>query len=151
MLPAFLLCGEFRMHIRPFKREDADAVIGLWTECGLVVPQNDPVQDLERKMKVNPEWLLVGEKDGRVVSTCMAGYDGHRGWINYLAVRPDLQRQGFGRQIMEYAEKMLLAAGCPKINLQVRAGNEKVVRFYERIGYKQDPVLSLGKRFIFDA
>ena len=126
-------------------------VIQLWIQCGLVVPHNNPRLDIERKLKVNPEWFLVGEMNGQVVSTCIVGYEGHRGWINYLAVRPDLQRRGFGRQIMEYAEKVLAEAGCPKINLQIRSTNLEVIRFYESIGYKQDPVVSMGKRLVPDA
>jgi ribosomal protein S18 acetylase RimI-like enzyme len=125
---------------------DKNAVIQLWIQCGLVVPHNNPVQDIERKMKVNPEWFLVGEIDGQVVGTCMAGYEGHRGWINYLAVLPDWQKRGLGRQLMEHAEKILLAAGCAKINLQIRSTNQQVIKFYESIGYKQDPVVSMGKR-----
>jgi ribosomal protein S18 acetylase RimI-like enzyme len=136
--------------IRPFQMADEDAVIQLWIQCGLVAPHNNPLQDIERKMKVNPEWFLVGEMDGQVVSTCMAGYEGHRGWINYLAVKPDLQRHGLGKQIMEHAEKILLDAGCAKINLQIRSTNREVVRFYESIGYMQDPVVSMGKRLATD-
>jgi ribosomal protein S18 acetylase RimI-like enzyme len=136
------------MKIRPFKMSDKDAVIQLWNECGLVVPQNNPEQDIERKLKVNSEWFLVGEIAECVVSTCMVGYEGHRGWINYLAVRPDLQKQGLGKQLMQYAEKLLVAVDCAKINLQVRCGNQTVVGFYESIGYKQDPVVSMGKRLI---
>ena len=105
---------------------------------------------MERKLMVNPEWFLVGEIDGDVIATCMAGFEGHRGWINYLAVRPDLQGHGFGKMIMEQAEAMLKAAGCPKINLQIRSTNQHVIHFYERIGYKQDPVVSMGKRLIPD-
>jgi ribosomal protein S18 acetylase RimI-like enzyme len=129
---------------------DEDKVIQLWIQCGLVIPRNNPKRDIERKMKVNPEWFLVGEIEGQVVSTCMVGYEGHRGWINYLAVRPDLQRNGLGKQIMEHAEKILSDAGCAKINLQVRSTNQGVIRFYESIGYRQDPVVSLGKRLETD-
>jgi ribosomal protein S18 acetylase RimI-like enzyme len=82
----------------------------------------------------------------RVVATVMAGYDGHRGWINYLAVAPDCQRQGLGGQIMAEAERRLRAAGCPKINLQVRTSNAGVIAFYRSIGYVLDDVVSLGKR-----
>jgi ribosomal protein S18 acetylase RimI-like enzyme len=139
------------MNIRPFQTADEDAVIRLWTECGLVVPQNNPRRDIQRKMKVNPEWFLVGEMDGQIVSTCMVGYEGHRGWINYLAVRPDQQRQGLGRQIMEHAERLLREVGCAKINLQVRSSNQKVIRFYESVGFHQDPVVSMGKRLEPDA
>lgn len=134
------------MKIRPFQTTDKDTVIQLWIQCGLVVPHNNPLLDIERKMKVNPEWFLVGEMDGKVVSTCMVGYEGHRGWINYLAVSPDLQRHGLGKRIMEHAEKILLEAGCAKINLQIRSTNQEVIRFYECIGYSQDPVVSMGKR-----
>jgi ribosomal protein S18 acetylase RimI-like enzyme len=129
---------------------DQDSVIQLWIQCGLVAPQNNPSRDIERKMKVNPEWFLVGETDGQVISTCMAGYEGHRGWINYLAVRPDLQGNGLGKQIMEHVEKILLDVGCAKINLQIRSTNQDVIRFYESIGYKQDPVVSMGKRLETD-
>ena len=78
----------------------------------------------------------------------MAGYEGHRGWVNYLAVDPAYQGKGFGRQIMQEIEKRLLALGCPKINLQVRDGNTQALEFYSRIGYKNDNVVSLGKRLI---
>lgn len=133
------------MKIRPFQMTDHDDVIRLWIQCGLVVPHNNPSRDIERKMKVNPEWFLVGEIDGQVISTCMVGYEGHRGWVNYLAVNPDLQGHGLGKQIMEHAEKILSDAGCAKVNLQIRSTNQQVIRFYESLGYRQDHVVSMGK------
>jgi ribosomal protein S18 acetylase RimI-like enzyme len=95
---------------------------------------------------VEPELFLVGEIDGKVVATCMAGYDGHRGWINYLAVSPERRRWGLARRIMAAAEEKLRRMGCPKINLQVRASNQEVIEFYRSIGYRIDDVLSMGKR-----
>lgn len=132
--------------IRPYRQEDRTAVIELWRECGLVVPHNDPRRDIERKLKVNGEWFAVGTIGERVVATCMAGYEGHRGWINYLAVSPRLRRQGLATRMMEQAEQVLKAAGCPKINLQIRTSNDEVIRFYEAVGYSVDPVVSMGKR-----
>jgi len=132
--------------IRPYQPQDEAAVIELWLQVNLVVPQNNPERDIRRKLQVNPEWFLVGILGGHVVATCMAGYEGHRGWINYLAVSPHHRRQGIGRRIMEEAEKRLSADGCPKINLQVRKTNRAVIQFYERIGYTRDPVASMGKR-----
>lgn len=130
---------------------DQNSVVALWIKCGLVVSHNNPVKDIERKLTVHPEWFLVGEIDGEVMATCMAGFEGHRGWINYLAVSPDLQGHGFGKMIMAHAEAMLKAAGCPKINLQIRATNQTVIGFYESLGYSHDPVVSLGKRLIPDS
>lgn len=139
------------MQIRPFQPADEAAVIALWKSCGLVVAQNNPAVDIARKLRVNPEWFLVGEVEGTVVASCMAGYEGHRGWINYLAVHPDHRRQSLGRQLMAHAEKLLREAGCPKINLLVRKTNATVITFYESLGFAVDEVVSLGKRLKHDA
>ena len=136
--------------IRPFEPRDQQDVIDLWFRCDLVVPWNNPRQDIERKLRVNPELFLVGEIEGKLVATCMAGYEGHRGWINYLATDPDLRRQGIAAKMMEAAEERLLAMGCPKINLQVRGGNRDVVAFYEAIGYKLEDILNMGKHLTED-
>jgi ribosomal protein S18 acetylase RimI-like enzyme len=138
------------MKIRPYQPSDELAVIALWRECDLIRPQNDPHRDIARKLQVNPDWFLVADLHGRVVGTVMAGYEGHRGWINYLAVAPAIRRDGLGRRLMEEAEKRLRAAGCPKINLQVRAENKDVIAFYEHIGFREDKVLSFGKRLVQD-
>jgi len=132
--------------IRPFQSEDGNAVVDLWHQCGLVVPHNNPQRDIQKKMQVNPEWFLVGELSGRVVATCMVGYEGHRGWINYLAVAPAHRRSGIATRIMKKAEEILADAGCPKINLQVRESNQSVIEFYNRMGFGNDRVVSLGKR-----
>lgn len=134
------------MIVRPFQPSDEEAVVRLWRDCGLVVPWNDPQADIAAKMTVQPELFLVGELEGRVAATVMAGYDGHRGWINYLAVGPGLQGRGFGRRLIDEAEARLRAMGCPKINLQVRTSNTRVIAFYQRLGFKLDDVVSLGKR-----
>jgi ribosomal protein S18 acetylase RimI-like enzyme len=138
------------MEIRPFELTDEDAVIALWDRCGLLRSWNDPREDIRRKLSVRADLFLVGLVESRVAATVMAGYEGHRGWINYLGVDPVHRRQGLGRAIMAEAERLLRAAGCPKINLQVRATNTDVIAFYERLGYQVDPVVSLGKRLAAD-
>jgi len=137
-------------HIRPFRLEDESAVIALWKSCGLVVSHNDPRKDIRRKLAINPEWFLIGEKDDVLIATCMAGYEGHRGWINYLAVAPDAQQQGIASRMMEEAERLLKQAGCPKINLQIRSTNLQVIEFYKTLGFKIDAVTSMGKRLESD-
>ena len=139
------------MKIREYVETDQHSVVALWSECGLVVPQNNPVRDIERKLKVDPDLLLVGVVSGEIIATVMGGYEGHRGWINYLAVKPSAQRKGYGQQIMQAVEKRLKAKGCPKINLQVREGNESVIDFYLALGYGNDTVVGLGKRLEQDS
>lgn len=138
------------MHIRSYTSTDETAVIKLWHECNLTVPWNNPAKDIARKLTVGADLFLVGEINGVLVGSIMGGYEGHRGWINYLAVSPTHQRKGYGRELVAEVEKLLLAKGCPKINLQVRAGNLSVIEFYKAIGFNTDEVVSLGKRLIPD-
>lgn len=138
------------MQIRPFHPDDEEAVISLWRNCDLVRPWNDPRKDIQRKLQVRPDLFLVGLLDGRIIACVMAGYEGHRGWLNYLAVAPEHQRRGYGRAMIDEAERLLRAAGCPKINLQIRTSNQGVIEFYRRLGYSMDDVVSLGKRLEHD-
>ena len=134
------------LDIRSFREPDREGVIRLWERSGLVAPQNDPAGDIDMKMRFQQDLLLVGVVDGRVVSSVMAGYEGHRGWINYLAVDPDDRRRGLGRAMMEEAERRLSALGCVKVNLQVRSGNRQAVGFYDAVGYVEEDRVSMGKR-----
>ncbi|EED66461.1 GNAT family acetyltransferase [Comamonas testosteroni] len=139
------------MQVRAFTLADTEAVVQLWQDCELTRPWNDPHKDIARKLSVSPDLFWLGcDADGRIIASIMVGYDGHRGWINYLAVHPAHQRRGHARQLMQRAERALSELGCPKLNLQVRAGNEAVLAFYESLGYADDRTLSLGKRLIPD-
>lgn len=139
-----------QLQVRSFVPEDEDAIVALWEQAGLVRPWNDPRADIARKLTVQANLFLVGEFDRQIVASAMAGYDGHRGWINYLAVSASAQGRGFGRAIMAEAEARLLAMGCPKINVQIRHDNEAAIRFYDRIGFANDAAHSMGKRLIKD-
>lgn len=138
------------MEIREFEPRDEDAVVALWKSCALTRPWNDPRRDIRRKLTAGAGHFLVGVVGEAVVATVMVGYDGHRGWINYLAVAPEHRRAGAGRRLMAEAEERLRDLGCPKINLQVRATNAEAISFYERLGYSLDDVVSMGKRLEHD-
>jgi ribosomal protein S18 acetylase RimI-like enzyme len=137
--------------IRPFRSGDTEAVVALWHQAGLVVPWNDPYRDIERKLTVQPELFLVVEGvAGAVIGTAMAGYDGHRGWVNYLAVDEAHRGSGLGAELMAETERLLAERGCPKLNLQVRSSNAGVIEWYRTLGYEPDNAVSLGKRLIPD-
>ena len=138
--------SETPLFIRPFQTEDEASVVSLWQLCELTVPWNNPYKDIARKLKVQPELFLVGMLDSLLIATVMGGYDGHRGWINYLAVHPDFQGQGYAQQVMENVESELRKRGCPKINLQIRSGNASLMAFYQKLGFTDDQALSMGKR-----
>jgi ribosomal protein S18 acetylase RimI-like enzyme len=138
------------LEIRPFHADDTHDVIALWQRSRLTRPWNDPHKDIARKMHVQPHLFVVGVLSGAIVASVMAGYDGHRGWINYLAVDAPFRRRGYARALMTHVENALRAIGCPKLNMQVRASNAEVLAFYYHLGYVQDEALSLGKRLIAD-
>jgi len=138
------------MDIRTFRDEDEQAVVALWRACGLTRPWNDPHKDIARKRVVQRELFLVGEREGRVVATVMAGYDGHRAWMYYLAVDPAHQGQGLGTLLVRRIEEEMLVRGCPKVSLLVRSTNAQVQAFYRKLGYAQDDAIPLGKRLIPD-
>ena len=140
------------MQIRAFAEPDTAAVIGLWTACGLVRPWNDPAKDIARKLTEQPELFLVGvDVAAHVIATAMIGYDGHRGWVYYLAVSPEHRGRGHARALMQEAEARLTALGCPKIMLMVRSDNAPVIGMYEGLGYAVETTVVLGKRLIADA
>jgi ribosomal protein S18 acetylase RimI-like enzyme len=138
------------MQIREFDRRDSKSLLHLWEVCGLTVPWNDPLKDIERKMSVQPELFLIGVAGEKVIASVMGGYDGHRGWIYYLAVHPDHRRRGYGTDILAEIERKLYDMGCPKINLMVRAANRQIGEYYLKLGYSVEDVASLGKRLVQD-
>ena len=137
---------ESSLLIRPFKEGDEEALVSLWNMCKLTVPWNNPYKDIARKLKVQAELFLVGYLEDKLIASVMAGYDGHRGWINYFAVHPDFQARGYGKQLMDNVENRLRELGCPKINLQIREGNDKVFSYYQKLGFVEEKRISMGKR-----
>ena len=138
------------MRIRAFQPADEAAIVALWKECGLTRPWNDPHKDIARKLTEQPDLFLVGTLGEEVVASAMVGFDGHRGWVYYLAVAERHRKHSFGRALMQEAERLLFERGCPKINLQVRSSNVGVIEFYRKLGYSADETVSLGKRLIPD-
>ena len=135
------------IEIRPFVIEDTDGVLDVWSLAGMTTPERNPRADIQKKLRHSPESFFVGTFEGKVVATVMVGYDGHRGWIYSLAVRPDLQRKGIGSQMMEHAENCLRQHGCPRAKLQIDEARSDVAGFYKKLGYEVQPLVSMAKWF----
>jgi len=138
------------MEIRKFTESDRLATIELWEACELTRSWNNPNKDIDRKLNFQSDLFFVGEVDSKLIASAMAGYDGHRGSVFYLAVHPNHQGQGLGRQLMNHLETALIKLGCPKLNIVIRSTNTSVLRFYNTLEYTSDDVVSLGKRLIVD-
>ncbi|NML06398.1 GNAT family acetyltransferase [Sphingomonas sp. G-3-2-10] len=125
--------------------DDADAVIALWRACGLTRPWNDPASDYALAMATATSTVLVARDGNAIAASVMVGFDGHRGWVYYLAVAPERQREGLGRTMMTAAEGWLRERGVPKIQLMVREDNDAALGFYAALGLERQKVVTLGR------
>ncbi len=134
------------MEISDLPAGRVDHAVALWRDCGLTRPWNDPHDDARRALIGSASTVLACLRDDELLGTAMVGHDGHRGWVYYLAVRPDEQRGGLGRALMGACEQWVAARGIPKLQLMVRTGNDDVLAFYDRLGYEQSEVVVVGRR-----
>lgn len=139
--------AQVRVAFREVADGDVEQVVALWKACGLTRPWNDPHRDVADARRGPTSTVLVGVVGDRVLSTALAGHDGHRGWLYYVAVDPRQQGSGLGRDTVAAAEDWLRAAGARKVQLMVRATNAQVVGFYDRLGYADQETVVLGKWF----
>ena len=130
-----------------YQESHFDGVKLLWQEA---FPNDPPWNAAEvaipAKLKIQPDLFLVAIEQTLVAGSIMAGYDGHRGWLYAVAVLRSYQKRGLGRALVKEAEERLRAIGCKKINLQVRASNTIVIKFYQSLGYEVEERVSMGKR-----
>ena len=131
--------------ITPLGTADIPALVALWEACGLTRPWNDPERDARLALEGAASAILGLRDDSTLIGSVMTGFDGHRGWVYYLAVAPDRRREGLGRRLMEAAEAWLCARGAPKLQLMVRAGNAEALGFYEALGLERQDVVTLGR------
>jgi ribosomal protein S18 acetylase RimI-like enzyme len=131
--------------IAPLGLVDIPALVALWEACGLTRPWNDPQRDARLAIEGTTSTIL-GLRDGdTLIASVMVGFDGHRGWVYYLAVAPDRRREGLGRRLMDAAEAWLRGRGAPKLQLMVRTSNKEALGFYEALGLERQEVVTLGR------
>ncbi len=134
------------MNIRPYQMDDRNAVLDLWERCQIITPAERTFADadLTRKLQMQPELFVIGELDSSPIATAMAGYDGHRGHLYYLAVCPAHQHLGHGREMVAHVQNLLRQRGCHRLTLYVSNDNLKVEGFYQRLGFSRNEVVSMG-------
>jgi len=132
------------MQVRKFQPDDRDQVIELWREVFADdPPHNEPSRMITAKL-AKDDLVFVVEEDARIIAACMAGYDGHRGWLHAVAVNPVHRRRGIGEKLVNLAMDSLKDQGCVKVNLQVRSSNARVVAFYKALGFTVEDRISMG-------
>ena len=134
------------LNIRDAAVRDGEEIAALWRDCGLVVSYNDPAADLRFALEGACSTVLVAtQEQGRIIGSVMAGHDGHRGWLYYVATAPDCRGQGVGQQMVKAGEDWLRARGVRKVQLLVRKSNQQVLSFYERLGFAEASVVMMSR------
>lgn len=139
------------MEIAALTAEHRSRAVELWDLSGLTRPWNPPGDDFDRAVKGQTSCVLGGFVGSFLVGTIMAGYDGHRGWLYYLAVDPEHRGHGFGSDLMVAGEHWLAGVGAPKVQLLIRSDNAGIVKLYQSMGYEQSSTIVLGKALGADA
>lgn len=126
--------------------DDIAGIKSIWEEAELTRPWNDPVQDIKLSLSAKSSVIFLAKIENEIIGTAMVGYDGHRGWIYYLAISKNYQNQGIGKRLVEHAEEWLRLQGVPKTQILIRSDNEKVIKFYENLGFEKSTSLLMGKQ-----
>ena len=134
------------MQVAELIETDTDLVVALWQRCDLTRPWNDPIADIAHSRRATDSIVLIGREAGSIIASVMVGFDGHRGWVYYLAVDLASRRRGCGRAMMAAAETWLRERGVPKLQLMVRDDNIEALGFYASLGLEPQSVVTLGKR-----
>ena len=133
------------LEIGELREAEVEAAVALWREAGLLRPWNDPRADIRLALAGPSSAIIAARLEARLAATVMVGWDGHRGWIYYLAVARDLQRRGIGARMVKAAEAWLVRRDAPKLNLLVRTENNAVLGFYESLGYRRSDTVLLQR------
>ena len=134
--------------IREFCIEDYDAVMALWGKAGLSYrPRGrDSRQRIESQIKRDETIFLVAEMNRTVVASILGTHDGRKGWINRLAVDPELHRQNIARRLVAEVEDRLSQAGIEVTACLIEEANAESIRFFQRLGYERYEVAYFSKR-----
>ena len=127
---------------------DFDEVASVWEKVEMWPHVGEDRAWFEGALARNPHCAFVYRKDRQIIGTVIGAWDGLRGWIYHLAVRPEHQNQGVGSALLAAAEARLRELGVRQINLMVYEENGFAESLYLRRGYERSPVKVLRKRFL---
>ena len=135
-----------RLRFREFRLSDYDEVVELWKESGLVLRPGDGREGVELKLQRDPDLFLVAEDDGQILGVVLGAWDGRRGWVNHLAVRPGYRRSGTGTSLVNELEKRLIRKGALKVNAQIYQSNKESLAFFKAMSYEvHSDLIMVGK------
>jgi ribosomal protein S18 acetylase RimI-like enzyme len=133
------LSGGAEVGVRPAGEADVEVVLRLWDVArSPAATTSDDAATVERLLAHDPGALLLADRDGQIVGTAIATWDGWRGHIYRLAVLSGYRRQGVGRLLVGAGQERLRALGATTVSA-VGQDEPGPIAFWTAIGYRLDP------------
>ncbi|NQY93305.1 MAG: GNAT family acetyltransferase [Campylobacteraceae bacterium] len=133
------------MLIKKYNNTHRAGLISLWENAFPNNPEHDePNLMLDLKLKID-DLIFVALEDEKIIGSCMAGYDGHRGYLYSVAVSSEIRKGGVGRKLVSYTIDELKKLGCTKVNLHIRPTNTEVAQFYRSLGFEVEERICMSK------
>ncbi|MEB3230662.1 MAG: GNAT family N-acetyltransferase [Leptolyngbyaceae bacterium] len=137
--------------IRLATLEDLPDIIRLYRESGVDLDSSLTVADAERFFKRTQQypnytlWVAtLAELDHKPVGTFallvmdnLVHHGSPSGVVEGVAVDPNFQGKGIGRQMMEVAIAQCRATGCYKLALSSNLRRKEAHAFYESLGFEK--------------
>ncbi|MCB8887611.1 GNAT family N-acetyltransferase [Vreelandella malpeensis] len=125
------------MHYRPMTINDYAAAVSLWQRTpGVRLRDADSFEGIMRYLARNPGLSIVAEKGSDIIGTIMAGHDGHRGFLQHLAVAEPYRKQGIGTALVNRCLDALRAESIDKAHLMLLVDNDAGKRFWTNLGWE---------------
>ncbi len=124
-----------KMKIEKFKIKYYDEVVELWRRAGIEMVSSDTIDEVTRVLNRNPDLILIGKVQEKVIAVVIGAFDGRRGYVHHLAVDPNYQKMGFGKTIMDALIEQFRAMNIHKVHLFIEKSNKRVVEFYNNLGW----------------
>ncbi|MEU3413734.1 GNAT family N-acetyltransferase [Streptomyces sp. NPDC006658] len=123
------------LRIRAAVPADLDSVLAFWRTAAEGTSISDDRAGVERLLTRDPGALLLAERDGGLVGTVIAGFDGWRCHLYRLAVHPQRRRQGIGSALLAAAEERFVRLGGRRADAMVLVRNERARHAWRAAGY----------------
>ena len=114
----------------------SDVIMRLHGETALAAYQPRTPEMLGALRKMGPEYCFGSEEDGRLTGGIFGRAWGSLGWFSSLAVSPDVQGRGIGRELVDACVGSLKAGGCRAIGLETWAAAAPYTAMYVGMGFR---------------
>lgn len=111
---------------------------GWTTEADILDGQRTDLEEVSTILLDQSCRIVLAHSGGALFGTVMVRNEAEAAYVGMLAIRPDCQARGLGRQLLEQAERLAAETfSANKTEMTVIIQREELIRWYERRGYRR--------------